>query len=43
MVSNQIFKPLLVFGIVGVMYFALCWPLSFFGSRLENKFAATTR
>ena len=43
MVSNQIFKPLLVFGIVGVMYFALCWPLSFFGSRLESKFAATTR
>jgi polar amino acid transport system permease protein len=43
MVSNQIFKPLLVFGIVGVMYFALCWPLSFFGSRLETKFAAATR
>src|SRR6478609_9022589 len=43
MVSNQIFKPLLVFGIVGLMYFALCWPLSFFGSRLESKFAAATR
>jgi len=25
------------------MYFALCWPLSFFGSRLETKFAAATR
>src|SRR5216683_6414013 len=27
-VSNQIFKPLLVFGIVGALYFILCWPLS---------------
>jgi polar amino acid transport system permease protein len=43
MVSNQIFKPLLVFGIVGILYFAICWPLSLFGSRLEYKFAATTR
>jgi polar amino acid transport system permease protein len=43
MVSNQIFKPLLVFGIVGMMYFAICWPLSFFGSRLETKLATATR
>jgi polar amino acid transport system permease protein len=43
MVSNQIFKPLLVFGIVGVMYFSICWPLSLFGSRLERRFAAATR
>jgi polar amino acid transport system permease protein len=43
MVSNQIFKPLLVFGIVGILYVAICWPLSFFGSRLEYKFATTTR
>ena len=27
-VSNQIFKPLLVFGIVGALYFVICWPLS---------------
>jgi polar amino acid transport system permease protein len=43
MLSNQIFKPLLVYGIVGVMYFAICWPLSLYGSRLEKKFAAATR
>jgi polar amino acid transport system permease protein len=43
MVSNQIFKPLLVFGIVGVMYFAICWPLSLYGTRLERQFAAATR
>jgi polar amino acid transport system permease protein len=43
MVSNQIFKPLLVFGIVGVIYFVICWPLSLYGARLERQFASTTR
>jgi polar amino acid transport system permease protein len=43
MVSNQIFKPLLVFGIVGVIYFIICWPLSLYGARLERQFAAATR
>jgi polar amino acid transport system permease protein len=39
-VSNQIYKPLLVFGVVGALYFALCWPLSLWGRRLEQKLAA---
>jgi polar amino acid transport system permease protein len=43
MVSNQIFKPLLVFGVVGAIYFIICWPLSLYGARLERQFAATTR
>jgi polar amino acid transport system permease protein len=43
MVSNQIFKPLLVFGIVGIIYFVICWPLSLYGSRLERQFAAASR
>jgi len=43
MVSNQIFKPLLVFGIVGIMYFVICWPLSLLGTRLERRFAAASR
>lgn len=43
MVSNQIFKPLVVFGIVGAMYFALCFPLSLLGSWLERRLAAPTR
>ena len=43
MVSNQIFKPLLVFGVVGVMYFIVCWPLSLLGSRLERRLAVSTR
>jgi polar amino acid transport system permease protein len=42
-VSNQIFKPLIVYGIVGALYFVLCWPLSLLGSRLEKRFAAATR
>jgi polar amino acid transport system permease protein len=42
-VSNQIFKPLLVFGVVGALYFALCWPLSLYGSWMERRLAAPTR
>ena len=36
-VSNQIFQPLLVFGVVGVIYFLLCWPLSLLGGRIEQR------
>jgi polar amino acid transport system permease protein len=43
MVSNLTFKPLLVFGIVGIIYFVICWPLSLFGTRLERQFAAAAR
>ncbi|MGO4741770.1 amino acid ABC transporter permease [Bosea sp. 2KB_26] len=42
-ISNQIFQPLLVFGIVGALYFVMCWPLSLFGARLERQFATATR
>ena len=42
-VSNQTFEPILVFGIVGAMYFFLCWPLSLYSARLEAKFAAAAR
>jgi len=41
-VSNQTFRPLLVFGIVGLVYFALCWPLSLWGRRMEARLAAAT-
>jgi len=36
-VSNIIFKPILVFGIVGIIYFFLCWPMSIWGSHMERK------
>ncbi len=42
-VSNQIFQPLLVFGIVGILYFLMCWPLSLFGAHLERRFATPAR
>ncbi len=42
-ISNQIFKPLLVYSVVGVIYFMLCWPLSLYGARLERGFAASAR
>jgi polar amino acid transport system permease protein len=42
-VANQTFKPLLVFGLIGATYFAICWPLSFLGSRLEIRMARVHR
>ncbi|BCB19901.1 amino acid ABC transporter permease [Bosea sp. ANAM02] len=42
-VSNQIFQPLLVFGIVGILYFLLCWPLSLYGSHLERRMSIAAR
>ena len=41
-VSNQTFRPLLVFGVVGAIYFTICWPLSRYGTRLENRLAAAS-
>jgi polar amino acid transport system permease protein len=35
-VANQTFKPLLVFGLIGATYFAICWPLSLLGSRIVH-------
>ncbi|WP_449255452.1 amino acid ABC transporter permease [Bosea sp. (in: a-proteobacteria)] len=42
-VSNQTFKPLLVFGVVGILYFLLCWPLSLYGAHLERRMAVAAR
>jgi polar amino acid transport system permease protein len=42
-VSNQNFRPLLVYGIVAALYFAMCWPLSLFGTRLERRLATAAR
>lgn len=43
MISNQIFQPLLVFGIVGALYFLMCCPLTLLGAHLERKFAKAAR
>ncbi|WP_449415572.1 amino acid ABC transporter permease [Ochrobactrum teleogrylli] len=42
-ISNQIFQPLLVFGVVGALYFILCWPMSLYGSYLERRLTGATR
>ena len=41
-VSNLIFQPLLVYGIVGVIYFFVCWPMSIWGSAMERKLSLGT-
>lgn len=39
-VNNATFQPLLVFGVVAVIYFVLCWPLSLLAARMERRRAA---
>ena len=36
-INNSLFQPFLVFGIAGVLYFALCYPLSRLSRTLERK------
>jgi polar amino acid transport system permease protein len=37
-VTNATFQPFLVYGLVALIYFALCWPLSKSSQILERKF-----
>ncbi len=37
-VTNATFQPVLVYGLVALIYFALCWPLSKSSQILERKF-----
>jgi polar amino acid transport system permease protein len=37
LVNNTTFRPLIVFGIVAGLYFALCWPLSLIGQGIERR------
>lgn len=39
-INNATFQPLLVFSVVAVIYFALCWPLSLLAGRMERRQAA---
>lgn len=41
-INNATFDPFTVFGVVAVVYFALCWPLSLAAKRLERRFALAT-
>ena len=37
MITNATFKPFLVYGVVALIYFALCAPLSAASQRLEAR------
>ena len=39
-INNVTFQPLIVFSVVAVIYFALCWPLSILAARMERRHAA---
>ena len=36
-VNTVTFQPVIVFGTVALIYFALCWPLSLYASHLERR------
>ena len=42
-VSNQTFRPLTVFAIIGLIYFLICWPLSLWGASVERRLQTATR
>ena len=37
MLNNATFRPFLVYALVALIYFGLCFPLSWFAKRLEGK------
>lgn len=39
-ISNATYRPLLAYGVAAVIYFALCWPLSLWSARLEQRLSA---
>ncbi|WP_347269037.1 amino acid ABC transporter permease [Paracoccus sp. (in: a-proteobacteria)] len=42
-ISNQTYQPLFVFGVVGLLYFFMCWPLSLWGRRMELRLTRASR
>jgi len=38
-INNATFRPFLVFSLVALLYFALCWPISRYSRRLEIRLA----
>jgi polar amino acid transport system permease protein len=37
--NNATFRPFLIFGLVALVYFVMCWPLTIVASRLERRLA----
>lgn len=42
-INNATFEPFTIFGLVALIYFLLCWPLSAYSRRMERKLAVATR
>jgi len=42
-INNSIIEPFLVFGLVGIFYFLLCYPLSRWSQSMENKLNVANR
>jgi polar amino acid transport system permease protein len=38
LMTNATFQPMIVYPIVAVLYFSLCWPLSLWAQHLEIRF-----
>ena len=41
--NNVTFEPFAIFAMVGVIYFVICYPLSWYSKRLEAKLTLATR
>lgn len=41
--NNATYSPLKVYGLVTIIYFCLCWPLSFYARRMEGRYAALAK
>jgi polar amino acid transport system permease protein len=42
-INTVVFEPALVFGLVALIYFALCWPLSLLGAAMERRLRVDVR
>ena len=41
--NNVLFKPFIIFAMVGVIYFVICYPLSLYSKRLETEMTLASR
>ena len=42
-VNNATFHPFTIFGLVALVYFIVCWPLSVYSRRMERRLAVARR
>lgn len=42
-INNATFRPFTLFGLVALVYFVICWPLSAYSRRIERKLTLASR